>query len=211
MWHFLASVLDAILPRHNDVIVARTISEKEIAVLLSPRSASAPWIVALFPYRDPKIRAVVRALKYHGDTALFPHIGRFLGEYAVDVLSEKRTLAGWHDVLLVPMALSKARLRERGYSQAERIASSMLPYLDHEVSFAPHALSRDDRKSQVTVNRAERIRNVKGAFRADPLAVDGKYILLIDDVVETGATMEDARRALVAAGAKDVFGISVAH
>lgn len=207
-----STLLDAVLPPHEDVQKARAITPKELGALLSPHAAGAGWISALFPYRDPRIRALIRAVKYHGEEKALAPAAATLGEYLLQTISEKKLLSGWQHPLVIPMPASPRRLRERGYNQAERIAKAAFPPLGSAAELSLRALAREDRKSQVSVNRTKRNENIRNAFYVpDVSLVSGKYVILVDDVVESGSTFSDARRALRAAGAKGVIGIALAH
>jgi predicted amidophosphoribosyltransferase len=204
--------LDAVLPPHEDVRRARAVSPRELNGLLCPHAASAAWICALFPYRDPRIRALVRAVKYHGETRALAPAASIMGEYILETLSEKRLLSGWEIPLLVPMPAAPRRLRQRGYNQAERIARAALPAIGSAAEFSPRALAREDRESQVSMERSRRSENIRNAFYVpDVSLVSGKSVVLVDDVVESGSTFSDARRALRRAGAQGVIGIALAH
>jgi ComF family protein len=134
-------------------------------------------------------------------------VGVLAADYVIELASELQQFRGWENSIIVPVASSAARSRERGYNQAARIARAIartaeLPYAE--------ILTRDDRQSQVHVPRAKRKSNIAGAFRAG-VAASGRHIILIDDVVESGATLVDARRALLEAGAAGVVAIAIAH
>ncbi|MDO8523994.1 MAG: phosphoribosyltransferase family protein [bacterium] len=212
MWRIFSALLDALVPEHDDVLRARSLSEKDIASLVHPRAAGASWISALLPYRDARVRALIRAIKYRGETALLEPIGVILGDYILEVIAEKRLLSGWERPLLIPISSSPERLRKRDYTQAERIARATLTRLSGEATFAPGVLLREERKSQVSVERRRRLENMRGAFSVPhPETVSGRFVILIDDVVESGATLEDARRALLSAGAKEVIAVALAQ
>lgn len=105
--------------------------------------------------------------------------------------------------LVVPIPLHAARYRERGYNQSELLARVLERRLDWRVE--PAALKRVRRtRPQVGLNMVERQANVSGAFVAEATLVEGKEILLIDDVRTTGATLVSAAEVLLAAGAKAV-------
>ena len=208
----LSAFVDIFLPPHEDVVRARALSERDLAHLLEPRTAGAEWIFVLFPYRDPRIRALIRAVKYHAETKALALVGAILGEYVFETIAEKKLFSGWEHPLLVPVPASRERQRARGYNQAERIALAALPALGSAAEFSPNALVREDRKSQVTMERSKRKENIRDAFRVpDVSLVKSRAVILIDDVVESGSTLADARRALRAAGAKSVMGIALAH
>ena len=80
------------------------------------------------------------------------------------------------------------------------------------IAYAPQALSRDhETRSQVGLTKVERHLNVRGVFNAEAKCVNGRVILLIDDVATTGSTLSSCAEALYASGARDVFGLTVAR
>ncbi len=203
-----------LVPPSEDAGLARTLSETELRALLKPSVGPFPWIVSLFSYRETQIRALVRATKYRNEKAPLHALGRIIAEEIVEILSEKNTLAGWQGALLVPIPLSALRLRERGYSQTERIAASVLPHLPSIVTYTPQLLAREDRESQTQLARGKRKENIAGAFFVSPaseILVRDACIILLDDVVESGSTLSDARRALLEASARDVIAIAIAR
>lgn len=108
------------------------------------------------------------------------------------------------------MPLSRARLRERGFNQAHELAKALKPSkLAHGV-----LLRIADTAPQRTLPRHERLRSVEHAFAVDPLqhaAVCGKKIVLLDDVMTTGASLHRAAMVLRAAGAAHITGLVFAR
>lgn len=111
---------------------------------------------------------------------------------------------------LVPMPLSAQRLRERGYNQAHELAKALEPAkVMHRV-----LLRTIDTAPQRTLPRAERLRSLEHAFTMDPLqypAVRGKRVVVLDDVMTTGASLHAAARVLRAAGAAHITGLVLAR
>jgi ComF family protein len=102
--------------------------------------------------------------------------------------------------LVVPVPLSRRRLRERGYNQAEELARRTARVLG--LPCEPRALVRARHTpAQTGLPRAARRRGPRGAFRARRAAVAERCVLLVDDVLTTGATVRASARALVRAGA----------
>jgi ComF family protein len=150
-------------------------------------------------YGGPVAEALHR-LKYRGRLEVAPALARLLAPRA-------QLLAGRvHVVTAVPLA--GARLRERGYNQSGLLAGPVARLLG--VPFAPRLLCRPRAAtSQVGAGRVERARQLDGAFAARP--VPGRSVLVVDDVRTTGATLAEARRALLAAGAAHVIGLVLAQ
>jgi ComF family protein len=153
-------------------------------------------------YFEGSLREAIHALKYRRDIGL----GEVLSAPLVGLLHE----ANWAVELVVPVPLGLARLRERGYNQAGLIARPLawatgLPY-------APKALARvRDTRTQVGLSIPQRRENVRGAFRANARWVAGKHVLIVDDVMTTGSTLEACAAALLEAGAIKVYGLTLAR
>lgn len=112
---------------------------------------------------------------------------------------------------IIPVPVHKKRLKWRGYNHAEELARHLgyafsIPVLANALAKIKHT------SPQMKLNREQRLKNVEGAFKApNPDLVQGKTILLVDDVYTTGATMEEAAHILRSAGASRVFGATVAR
>ena len=112
--------------------------------------------------------------------------------------------------LVVPMPLTRARLRERGYNQALELARHLAP----QKTDAHTLLRSGDSAHQVGASREERLDHVRDAFWVTPdrvTAVRGQRIVLLDDVMTTGASLYEAARALRAAGAAHITGMVLAR
>jgi len=148
------------------------------------------------------VRECIHALKYQNNQSL----GRYFSELMLPVVMN----ATWHVDIVMPVPLSRERYRERGYNQAAAIARPLA--LGLKKPFNPFGLVQiRDTKSQVGLSGEQRRLNVVGAFRAVPELVSGKNILLVDDVMTTGSTMESCAKALKCAGSGKVYCITIAR
>jgi ComF family protein len=151
---------------------------------------------------DSRIRSALHSLKYKRNLglseALVPHLAAHVASL------------GWEVDVVVPVPLGRGRRNERGYNQAGLIAWPLSLALG--ITFAPGALRRTrETRSQVGLTRAERRVNVRDAFEAKPSRVAHRNVMLVDDVATTGATLSSCAEALHAAGARDVFALTVAR
>lgn len=155
--------------------------------------------VALF---EGRLRHAIHALKYQRMAAL----GEPLGEALARFWTQSPAPAD----VVVPVPLHSCRERERGYNQAALLAGPLGRAVG--VPVRPHALQRvRATAAQVSLNAAERMANVAGAFRCNDPALRGANVLLIDDVCTTGATLEACADALLSAGARAVRGLTLAR
>lgn len=149
---------------------------------------------------DDAFGVMVHALKYDG----YRGLARPLGQ----LLAERIGASSFSAVVAVPTSPKKKR--KRGYGHAEEVASTCAESLG--VRFAPNALQFTRTVAdQTKLSARQRKANLSGAFVVRcGLSFDGADVLVIDDVLTTGATMSEAGRALKAAGAKTVTGAIVA-
>ena len=149
-------------------------------------------------------RACLHALKYDGELRL------------VEVLAEQMA-ARWARAsvggeVLVPVPVHAARLRQRGFDQAELLARGVGRVLNLPVAPALERAART--AAQHSLGRRARAANVGGAFVVKPSAraqVGDRWVILVDDVVTTGATFSGCAEALYAAGASAVSGLALAR
>ena len=158
-----------------------------------------------FLLRDPAA-SLVHQLKYRGWKALAGPMARWMAMVPLptDVGAEAR--------LVVPVPTTAVRLRERGYNQAEVLASALAETTGRTLL---RGLVREGGgSSQTTLQPAARLANVAGAFRpmAEPqVRLDGEHLLLVDDVLTTGATVIACVQSLVSAGARCVSVLTFAR
>jgi len=154
--------------------------------------------VAALAYGFPA-DALVQALKFRGELALAP----LLGDLLASRVSSKDADC------IVPVPLSTERLRNRGYNQALEIARGVARATG--VRLAPDACLRSrDTSAQMDLPLAERAKNVRGAFEC-PRLVEGATIAVLDDVMTTGATLDELAATLKRAGAARVVNWVVAR
>lgn len=138
------------------------------------------------------IQQLLHQLKYKGDRELGIQLGKIMG---VHLMKSGR----FETEALVPLPLFPARERKRGYNQATLLCEGMaeilhLPVLDRVIARPRHT------ETQTRKGRVERWKNIEGKFMlTDTAAISNKKLLLVDDVVTTGATLESCGAELLKA------------
>lgn len=160
-------------------------------------------VTTLSPYHAPGMEDAIRALKYDGSARATKLLADALADFLREEIASMHIMSA-RPVLLVPVPLHRRRARERGFNQIERVLAQ-LPREFRDGTFArveTRALYRTRATPpQTKLSRAERLRNVRGAFSADPRHARGAHVLLIDDVCTTGATLRESATVLEKAGA----------
>ncbi len=150
------------------------------------------------------MRQAILLFKYGRRPSLGRHLGRLMAEAPESLLDPR------HFDLLIPVPLHPRRERERGFNQAALLAREVGSRW--ELRVGDRLLRRIRATEAQSGGRREREENVKGAFRAvRPDQVEGRRLLLIDDVLTTGATVNECAKTLLAAGADEVTVYSLAR
>lgn len=145
------------------------------------------------------IQRLILEYKFHNKRYLAKYLAKFI-EHAVERYGIK------YDVV-VPIPLSKSREKERKYNQV----SEMLRHTNLNPIVNALIKTKDNERQSLMAGR-ERRDNVRGVYEmADKAAVKNKRVLLVDDIITTGATVNEASRILMSAGAQSVIAVSVAH
>ena len=157
------------------------------------------------------LRELIHLLKYSGVRPAANVLGRMLAEAIAGLEAD----FGVGPVIVVPVPLFRGKRRQREFNQAELIAKAALKFhsADDRLHLGERVLNRKrDTPSQTGLTTHQRRENMRGAFIvAQPEAIRGREVLVVDDVVTTGATVSECARVLLRAGANKVWVASVAR
>ncbi len=158
--------------------------------------------VRAFCYYEGTGRKLAIKLKFGDGTYLAPHISRLMANSYDEALAKADIIS--------PIPLHFRRKLGRKYNQAGLLAKNIAKA--RNIDYQPLLLKRvRHTKSQTRLNRENRQKNVENAFAATHGSLKGKTILLVDDVMTTGATMNECAKVLRKAGAHKVYGIVFAR
>lgn len=158
---------------------------------------------SVFVYDDASKGMILR-FKHGDSTHGAPAFAKWMGTVGQDLLKDTD--------LIIPVPLHWTRLFTRTYNQAQLMATHLCKLAPH-ASLEPALLKRHKRTPpQGHLSKEGRIENVKSSFKASkPHLIKGKSILLIDDVLTSGATLNACAKELKKAGAKKVFALTLAR
>ncbi|HTY40081.1 MAG TPA: ComF family protein [Candidatus Paceibacterota bacterium] len=157
-------------------------------------------------YRDPMVRALIHDLKFRSRREAAHPLAELLIEYA------DRLSLDLKSYLIMPIPLAAHRARQRGFNQAALIAEPLARHFGKGLSEEILVRTRSTKPQSELKDFAERRQNVTACFAVRELAaVAGQAVLLVDDVRTSGATLEEAARALKKAGARRVLALVAAR
>ena len=157
--------------------------------------------MSVFMYDTP-IRELVVNLKFNNR--------KYLSETLANFIATKVVESGKKYDLVVPVPMSEKALQTRGYNQSWLLCDT-LGKLGYDVRDNV-LIKTKDTHTQVGLEKDERISNLKGVFKVkDRKAVKGKVVLLVDDVITTGTTLDECATTLIHAGASKVYCVTLCH
>ena len=188
---------------------ARTENHSLLCVKCLTTKPSYDSSITVFRYGD-LLKKIVGDLKYRDCTNLSKKFGKILGQKIAPEIQNYN--------LIIAVPLHKQRLRERKFNQAILLAKAILQNLPDKkngLKFYPDILLRTRyTTAQVKLDQKTRAKNLQGAFVINKKYFDiikDSSILLIDDVITTGATLENCASILKKAGAKKITVVTIAH
>lgn len=173
--------------------------------LRHPPAINRTFIVARYEHA---FRDLIHTFKYRKGLWLAEDLGRYL----LATYLERIQGAGIQIDAIIPVPMQRAKRRKRGYNQTELLTAYLARHL--QLPVLKHALKRVRTNviSQTRLHRSERLQNAKRAYRlAHNIDLTGKTILLVDDVVTTGATCNACAEHLRTAGAEAVYVLALAR
>ncbi len=165
-------------------------------------------VFSVSDYEKIIIKKTIKTCKFSAISELTEALGKLLIRGILEFPEIKDLLENERELLIIPIPLSPQRERERGFNQSLIIAKKIseyfgIPLLDN--------LKKSERPPQSELPAKKRAENIRGSFSWEGGALNGQKIILIDDVVTTGATLAEAAEVLKKAGAKRVIGLAVAR
>lgn len=201
MLNILRLILDSIFPLHDCLKRLQTVTTKDFDRYLTIQTHANTTVLS--DYNLPAIKAAITANKFHDYQKAAELLGSLINNWYKN-LPTKPTI-------FIPVPLSKARESKRGYNQVTRI----LETVEEPIIIEKLLIRTKHTVPQTSLSKTERLKNVVGAFKCVPRNDLAKYnrVIIVDDVVTTGATLVAARKALIPHLPKDceIICLALAH
>lgn len=207
--YLISKILSNIFPA--TCIICRTSSHSvcQPCLKICSRAVDPPftYITTAYSFKDPRIKKIIHAIKYFHRRDLIPPL---VIQVTNDIKTDKHYDLPNKQWVLVPIPMPRLRKYMRGYNQAECIAQELGRNLILHVDTTILTRIRSPKRQVKTTTRSQRLSNQHNSFQVMEEIV-GKNIIIVDDVTTTGATIHEARKVLLRAGANDVRAVTLAH
>lgn len=170
--------------------------------------------IALFAYREKRMKRIIRAFKYGNRMTLADPLGRMLYDALLPELTDRATFSGFRDAIILPVPIGKHRLRARGYNQTELLAKALANHSNGTLSVDAGVLRKvkETKRQALFKKREERMRNLKHSFALSNAShIAGKNVIILDDITTTGATFDEATATVMGAKPRAVWRVALAH
>lgn len=195
-------ILDLVAPPPPAVSYLRNVSPQDFTKELNQNTVGN--VKVLSDYTKPRIKAAITANKFHDHKKAAALLGILLQEW-LTTLPIKTTI-------LIPVPLSAKRQKDRGYNQVLRIIKEVK---SDSVTIAELLVRQKETVPQTSLKRSERLTNMIDVFKfsSSQQNFSGQRLILVDDVITTGSTLDSARKALEANLPEDceLICIAIAH
>jgi competence protein ComFC len=208
-------IFSLILPKEEIIYFIENMSEEDILKEIpEANETSNSDFKALFQYQNKISRKAIWEIKYNANKKITKKFSKLFYEFIINEISDELNFSNFNNPLLIPVPISKNNLKERGFNQSELIVKEIRK-LDtenfFEYSFGSIFKIKDTPHQSKLKNKTKRLKNLNRCFNADENMVKGRNIIIIDDVITTGATMSEISKTLKKAGAKKVIGFALSH
>jgi ComF family protein len=189
-----------IFPERDHHRVVRLLTKEDLIRHLQPVQEND--IITLLPFREPVVKALIHEAKFHHNEKAWELLAYALDQYLRHTTTK---------TVILPIPLSTTRYKSRGYNQVEEVAKRALT--DGRLMLDGHLLfRRHDTRPQTSLTKAERLKNMTGAFEVRPgIDVVGKDVIVLDDVSTTGATLRAAAAVLRPLEPASITLLALAH
>lgn len=167
------------------------------------------YIHPLFSYSDLHVKKIIHALKYNHTYSIIEHLKKHIEELTENIL-EEHIIMNKDSCIIVPVPEMKKHTTHRGGNHVALLGRDLARAIN--IHYDDTSIIRTNTIPQRTLSRKERLLNMCDGFKViNEKSLKNKIVLLVDDVVTTGATLDSLRTNCIKAGAQEVYAITLAH
>ena len=171
-------------------------------------------IFSLYDYHHPRGKKLIYYIKQHSDIILEKYIAQNISEYMSEYFAEQNQYSFFINPIIIPVPLTRKQKRKRGFNQVS-LLSKHLAYLLGGIYRNKYIIKHKETYKQALLpSKHERLLNVRDCFDVPKKyreKIIGKDIIIIDDLITTGATLEEIQKTLIKYKVRNIIAITIAH
>jgi ComF family protein len=182
-------------------------------IIASPQTLG-DGTLTIFPYENKMVKNAILAVKRRNYNEIANILSEIAADFLLEELSDASMMQDFQNPIIIGIPMSRKNMNAKGFNHSEIIAQKITTYIS-SLEFIPHALSKTRHtEPQKNLPRAKRLSNLKHSMEVSSRhaeTIRGRCVIVIDDVTTTGATLAEARRALLKGCARKVLLFALAH
>jgi competence protein ComFC len=206
---------DFLLPKSEHAKNLEKMSAEEFFALALPYPKdNPPNTKTIFSYQDKLVKDTIWLLKYQHDPNAIKLLGEIMANSLFEWLENLETFENFNNPIIIPVPMSKDRNKKRGGNHTEMLCAEIIKQLPYQTAeYCTDCLKKiKETKRQVDVkDKILRLQNLVDSFEAKPEKIRSRNIVLVDDIITTGATLNECKKVLMKAGAKKVIFFAISH
>lgn len=208
--NIIEKLLNILVPEKKEVEKILSLGVNNARLLIPASNLSKKDVFAIFNYQNKITKILIKSLKYKNNGNVRKFLAQIASEELVNIVSDITIFEGKKPIL-IPIPMSKKEKKERGFNQSEELLREIekTKKVDAEFKY-DYLIKTKETKKQAELKKDEREINLKFSMSATR-GMSGAPVVIIDDIYTTGSTFNEAKRALKSAGAKNIYGLFLAH
>ncbi len=209
-------IVDTVFPPDPDVRKIELMQPDTFLkeALKVPKIQGIPDVIHFLPYRGGVTKTAIVEVKNHENKKVARLLGSLLYDFLYSEITDLEFFGNFKSPLILPIPITNKKKRQRGWNQCELILNALDKFNNSRIFEIRSDILIKIRENddQVGKSRIERFKNLKNCFVVNNKeALKGRCVIIFDDIVTTGATLTEAKKTLLLAGAYKVVCIALAH
>lgn len=192
-----------------------SVTEDRIREIKKPLDWHDDNTIVIFDYGDILAKKLIWELKYKNNFKAAEVLAKAMSEELIGQMNDWAIFENFQKPILLPVPLSKKKSAKRGYNQTEILVKEILKTdkgENFEAELKVLTKSRETKDQSSLKSKTERSKNLNGCFKVSSVEkIKGRNLIIVDDVITTGATLNEIKKVLRKAGAKKIKAVVVAH
>jgi competence protein ComFC len=201
-------LLDLLFPRSETLKIAETLSFNDLFEKSRKNNLFRKNFWTIFCYKDKLVKEMMWQMKFNGQRRYAIFFGKCLYKKIIEIIDTNKKY------ILIPVPVHKKRRKERGFNQCEWLCEEIVKIdIKKNFLYKPDILQRIIyRQKQSWSSKKKRVENIDGVFTViDVTIITNKSVIIVDDVLTTGATLEEIIKTVSVCKPKEVLAFTVAH